>query len=287
MFQARAFSRVLMGVLFAFGCFAVSAPPAAAQGDQAWAKARVDNSRRHLEWVDVKHGDRTVKCFVAYPEVSGKAQAVIVIHEIFGLTEWVKSICDQLAEAGYIAIAPDFLSGMGPNGGGSAELGATVRNVIGQVPKPQITADLNAVAEYVTKLPAANGNLSVCGFCWGGTETFRYATNNKNLKAAYVFYGSGPTDPAEIARINCPVYGFYGQNDNRINATLDASKKLMADAKKIYEPVIYAGAGHGFMRSGEDPAGPAADKKGREDGWARWKELLKKTAGGEPASEKK
>jgi carboxymethylenebutenolidase len=256
----------------------VAARPASAQGDQAWAKARVDNSRRHLEWVDVKHGDRTVKCFVAYPEASGKTQAVIVIHEIFGLTEWVKSICDQLAEAGYIAIAPDFLSGMGPNGGGSAELGAGVRNVINQLPPDQITADLNAAADYVAKLPSSNGNVSVCGYCWGGTQTFRYATNNKTLKAAYVFYGSGPTNAEDIARINCSVYGFYGERDNRINATIDRSKELMAAAKKTYEPVIYAGAGHGFMRSGEDPNGPEADKKARTDGWARWKELLQKTA---------
>jgi carboxymethylenebutenolidase len=270
--------RTLVAYLIALTGLVLAARPAAAQGDQSWAKARVDNSRRHLEWVDVKHGNRTVKCFVAYPEASGKTQAVIVIHEIFGLTEWVKSICDQLAEAGYIAIAPDFLSGMGPNGGGSAELGAGVRNVINQLPPDQITADLNAAADYVAKLPSSNGNVSVCGYCWGGTQTFRYATNNKNLKAAYVFYGSGPTNAEEIARITCPVYGFYGERDNRINATIDRSKELMAAAKKTYEPVIYAGAGHGFMRSGEDPNGPEADKKARTDGWARWKELLQKTA---------
>jgi carboxymethylenebutenolidase len=270
----------LVAALFSLSLFAVVVSPAAGQSPQPWAVARIEASPRHLEYVDVKHGDRTVKCFVAYPQVSGKAQAVIVIHEIFGLTDWVKSICDQLAEAGYIAIAPDFLSGMGPNGGGSESLGGRdgATRVIRTLPKEQITADLNAVAEYVTKLPAANGNLSVCGYCWGGTETFRYATNNKNLKAAYVFYGSGPTEAADIARINCPVYGFYGENDNRINATIDGSKKLMAEAKKTYEPVIYKGAGHGFMRSGEDPNGGQADKDGRRDGWTRWKELLKKTA---------
>lgn len=280
MIQAKHLSRASLVALFAIGSSAAFALSASAQSPQPWAVERIEKSPRHLEYVDVKHGNRTVKCFIAYPQVSDKAQAVIVIHEIFGLTDWVKSICDQLAEAGYIAIAPDFLSGMGPNGGGTESLGGRdgATRVIRTVPRDQVTSDLNAVAEYVTKLPAANGNLSVCGYCWGGTETFRYATNNKNLKAAYVFYGSGPTDAADIARINCPVYGFYGENDNRINATIDGSKKLMADAKKTYEPVIYVGAGHGFMRSGEDPAGGAADKKGRTDGWARWKELLKKTA---------
>jgi carboxymethylenebutenolidase len=269
---------LLVGFL-ALAALAVSARSAASQGEQPWAKARLENSRRHREFIDVKHGDRTVTCFIVYPEVPNKAQAVIVIHEIFGLADWVRSVCDQLAEAGYIAIAPDLLSGMGPNKGGTESMGGgdNVTRAVRGLPKDQVTADLNAVAAYVTKLDACNGNLSVCGFCWGGSETFRYAANNKNIKAAYVFYGSGPT-AEEIARINCPVYGFYGQNDARVNATIPRSKELMAAAKKTYDPVTYDGAGHGFMRSGEDPGGPAGDKKAREEGWTRWKELLKKTA---------
>ena len=136
---------------------------------------RLENSPRHLEWVEVKQGERTVKCFVAYPEVAEKAQAVIVIHEIFGLTDWVRGVADQLAEAGYIAIAPDLLSGMGPNGGGSDSLGGGdgVRGVIGNFPPDQITADLNAVAKHVAALPACNGTVSVSGFCWGGGQSFR------------------------------------------------------------------------------------------------------------------
>src|SRR3954449_9489730 len=90
---------------------------------QDWAKARLEKSPRHLEWVKVKHDNREVNCYIAYPEVKDKATAVIVIHEIFGLSDWVKDVTDQLAEAGYIAIAPDLLSGVGPNGGGTAELG--------------------------------------------------------------------------------------------------------------------------------------------------------------------
>jgi carboxymethylenebutenolidase len=276
----QSFRRMFVAVA-ALSCLAVACRAA---GAQEWAKARLDNSRRHLEWVDVKHGDRTVKCFVAYPEVRDKAQAVIVIHEIFGLADWIRSVADQLAEAGYIAIAPDLLSGMGPNGGGTEAYGGRdqVTRAVRTLPKDQVTADLNAVADYVSKLPSCNGNVSVSGFCWGGTESFRYATNNGKLKAAYVFYGSGPDAAPAIAQINCPVYGFYGENDNRVNATIDLSKQLMAAANKTYEPVIYDGAGHGFLRSGEDPAGPAADKKAREDAWARWKELLKKTAASAP-----
>jgi carboxymethylenebutenolidase len=243
---------------------------------QDWAKERLENSPRHLEWVTVKHGNREVKCFLAFPEVKEKATAVIVIHEIFGLSEWVRGVADQLAAAGYIAIAPDLLSGMAPGGGGTAELGGSdgARKVISTLPPDQITADLKAVADYVTKLPASNGKVAVGGFCWGGSQTFRFATNDKRILAAFPFYGSGPDDPEAISRISCPVYGFYGSNDARVNATIPVSEKLMKEAGKKYEPVTYEGAGHGFMRAGEAPDTNEPNKKAREEGWKRWKELL-------------
>src|SRR4029077_18962301 len=134
-------------------------------------KARLDKSPRHLEWVKVKHGDREVNCFIAYPEVKEKATAVVVIHEIFGLSDWARGVTDQLAEAGYIAIAPDLLSGSATNGGGSAEIGGgdAVRKAISSLSPDQITADLNAVMDYLSKLPACNGKVAVAGFCWGGS----------------------------------------------------------------------------------------------------------------------
>ncbi len=145
---------------------------------QDWAKARLEKSPRHLEWVKVKHGSREVNCFIGYPEAKEKATAVVVIHEIFGLSDWVRTVADQLAEAGYIAIAPDLLSGAAPGGGGTAELGGGdgVRKAISSLPPDQVTADLNAVADYVAKLPACNGKVTVVGFCWGGGQTFRFAT---------------------------------------------------------------------------------------------------------------
>ncbi len=245
---------------------------------QDWAKAKLEKSPRHLEWVKVKQGTREVNCFIAYPEVKDKATAVVVIHEIFGLSDWVRGVTDQLAEAGYIAIAPDLLSGTAPGGGGTAELGSgdAVRKAISSLPPDQITADLKAVVEYVAKLPAANGKVAVGGFCWGGAQTFRAATNLKDIKAAFVFYGTGPDKTEDIARINCPVYGFYGENDNRVNSTIATSTELMKQAGKTYEPVTYTGAGHGFMRAGEAPDANAPNKQGREDGWKRWKDLLKK-----------
>jgi carboxymethylenebutenolidase len=245
---------------------------------QDWAKARLDKSPRHLEWVKVKQGSREVNCFIAYPEVKDKATAVIVIHEIFGLTDWVRGVADQLAEAGYVAIAPDLLSGAAPGGGGTAELGGgdAVRKAISSLPPAQVTADLNAVVEYVAKLPAANGKVAVGGFCWGGSQAFRFATNNKDIKAAFVFYGSGPESALDLARIKCPVYGFYGGNDARVTSTVTKTVEAMRKEGKTYQPITYEDAGHGFMRAGEGPDATADNKHARQAAWERWQALLKK-----------
>jgi len=250
--------------------------PSAAPQD--WAKQALEKSPRHQEWVSVKNGQRAVNSFVVYPEVKNKATAVLVIHEIFGMTDWVRSVADQLAKAGYIAIAPDLLSGMGPQGGGSSEF--TDRGGVGQaiqkLPPDQITADLNAVADYVAALPASNGKVVVAGFCWGGSQSFRFATNRPALKAAFVFYG-GPPDQDAIARIKCPVYGFYGGSDARVTSTVPKAVDMMKQASKSYDPVTYDGAGHGFMRAGEDPTNTNdANKKAHDEGWQRWLAVMKK-----------
>ncbi len=269
---------IVQAVAVAAVCFTVACLPADAQ---EFAKERLAKSPRHGEWVQIKHGDRTVHAFVVYPEVKAKSGAMIVIHEIFGLSDWVRGVADQVAEAGYIAIAPDLLSGAGPNGGRTSDFpgGEGVREAISKLPPAQITADLNAVAEYAAKLPACNGKVAVGGFCWGGGQTFRYATNNPKIKAGFVFYGATPATAEDLAKIACPVYGFYGSNDARINATIPDSEAKMKAASKTYEPVIYDGAGHGFMRAGEDPAGNEPNKKAREEGWKRLKDLLKKHVG--------
>jgi carboxymethylenebutenolidase len=245
---------------------------------QDWAKAKLEKSPRHGEWVDVKNGARTIHCFIVYPEVKNAAPAVIAIHEIFGLTDWVRDVADQLAAAGYIAIVPDLLSGLGPKGGGSSDFASAddVRGAIFKLPPDQITGDLNAVADFVKALPSANGKLAVAGFCWGGGQSFRFACNRADLKAACVFYGTGPTDAQEIEKIKCPVYGFYAGNDNRIGATVPKTEELMKAAAKTYEPVTYEGAGHGFMRAGEQPDAQEANKKARDESWERLKSVLGK-----------
>ena len=244
---------------------------------QEWAKARLDISPRHMEYVTVKHGDRAVNCFVAYPEVSHKAPVVVVIHDISGLGDWIRGICDQLAEAGYIAIVPDMISEMGPDKGGTDSFKSIddARKAVSKLKPDQITADLNAVCDYGKKLPASSGAVAIAGFCWGGGQSLRYATNNDQLAAAFVFYGYEPIDAKAVARVKAPVYGFYAENDARIDASIPDVAKLMKAADKKYEPVIYKGAGHGFMRHGEDPSGTEANKQARKDAWERWKRLLK------------
>jgi carboxymethylenebutenolidase len=207
--------------------------------------------------------------------VKTKAPAVIVIHEIFGLSDWVQTVADKLAANGYIAIAPDLLSGLGPTGKGSAELtGQDLNRAVSSLPPDQVTADLNAVADYVKKLPSANGKLAVTGFCWGGGQSFRFATNRKDLSAAFVFYGPGPD--AAVAAINAPVYGFYAGTDGRIGATIQATTDAMKAAGKKYDPVTYDGAAHGFMRLGEDPANTVpANVTAHDQSWARMLAVLK------------
>ncbi|MGH9569198.1 MAG: dienelactone hydrolase family protein [Candidatus Angelobacter sp.] len=242
---------------------------------QDWAKQKLEKSPRHGEWVQIKHGNRTVSAFVVYPESKKKASVVLVIHEIFGMTDWVRSVADQLAEHGYIAIAPDLLSGIGPNGGRSSDFSGVdaAREAVGKLDPDQVTADLNATADYAKKLPSANGKLAVVGFCWGGGQSFRFATNRKDLSAAYVFYGP---PPSEVASITAPVYGFYAGKDERVDATIPAAKEEMKKAGKTYDPVIYEGAGHGFMRAGEDPNDKNPDnKKAHDAAWQRWLKLLK------------
>jgi carboxymethylenebutenolidase len=231
---------------------------------QDWAKAMLEKSPRHREYVPLKHGDRTVQALVVYPEVKAKAPVIVMIHEIFGLSDWVKEMADELAGQGYIVVAPDLLTGSGPDGGGTESLGGQdkVVQAVGKLSPDQVLADLDAAADYGKKLPSANGKVYVAGFCWGGGKSFAFATHRKDLSAAFVFYGPPPPD---FSMITAPVYGFYAGNDARISATVPATTDAMKAAGKKYDPVIYEGAGHGFMRAGEDPGNTVPANKTARD----------------------
>ena len=242
---------------------------------QDWARQKLDASPRHHEFVKVQAGAQTVQTFVVYPEVAKKAPVIVLIHEIFGLSDWAREMADQLAAQGYIVVAPDLLSGQGPGGGGSsafADQDATMKAVSGLDPA-QVTADLQAVADYGKKLPSANGKLAVVGFCWGGGKSFAFATARPDLSAAFVFYGP-PPETSAMASIHAPVYGFFAGNDARIDAMLPGAVTAMKSAGKTFDPVTYEGAGHGFMRAGEAPDASPENKQAREQALARLEKLL-------------
>ncbi len=241
---------------------------------QEWAKAKLEKSPRHLEWVDVKRDDRKIKCFIAYPQVKEKATAVVVIHEIFGMSDWVRETCDELAAAGYIAIAPDLLSGKPGEETSSMHNVDDVRKAVSALPREQVSADLASVADYAEHLPAANGKLAVAGFCWGGSQTWLAVTTIPTLKAGFVFYGTADKSIADFDHIRGPVYGFYGEKDARVTSTVEDTITHMAKVGKIYKPTTYTDAGHGFMRAGEAPDATAPDKNARDRAWSEMTKAL-------------
>ena len=237
----------------------------------------LSSSSRHHEWVTLSHGDREFEAFVVYPEVKEKAKPVIVIHENRGLNDWARLFADKLAEKGYLVIAPDLISNTveGKKKTTDFENPDAAREAIYDLDKDQVTADLNAAYEYIKNDPASTGEVAVVGFCWGGSQTFRYATNNPDITSAHVFYGTAPKDEEVFSNINAPVYGYYGGNDNRVNSTIEETEKYMKAAGKTYEYEIYDNAGHAFMRSGHQPEGEPGNKKAHDQAWERLLKNLK------------
>jgi carboxymethylenebutenolidase len=238
---------------------------------------RLETTPRHDEWVTIESAGRPLHAYVVYPQSSRKSGAVMVIHENRGLTDWVRTVADRLAERGYLAIAPDLLSGSAPNGGRTSDFATSdaAREAISKLPREQVLADLAATANYVRTLPSANGKLAVAGFCWGGARTWDAANTIDNVSIAFPFYGTGPNTDEAVAGIDAPVHGFYGGDDARVNATIDPSKALMQKHGKTFEPVIYEGAGHAFMRLGEEQNPTEANRKARDEAWTRWLTLLR------------
>ncbi|MBO6778297.1 MAG: dienelactone hydrolase family protein [Rhodothermales bacterium] len=247
--------------------------PASAQD---WAVAALDASPRHHEWTTVESRDRDLHLFVAYPESSEPAPTFIVIHENRGLTDSVRLFADQAAEAGYLAVAVDLLSGFDEQHGRTSDFESSdaARSALYELDPDGITQDLLAAQAYALGLPASDGLLFVAGFCWGGSQTFRFATNSDALVGAMVFYGSSPEEGYE--RIEAPVWGFYGENDARINRQIPGTETAMEELGKTYHPVIYPGAGHAFMRRGDDPSTGADDpnKQARDAAWERIRMLV-------------
>ena len=222
------------------------------------AKDRLNRSPRHGEFVSVNVEGTPVRTWIVYPERKDKAPVVVVIHEIFGLSDWVRALADQLAAEGFIAVAPDLLSGKGPAGGGTdafATRDDAVKAVSG-LERGEVIARLNAVRSYALALPSARGASATVGFCWGGSTSFAYAVAQPQLDAAVVYYGTAPEEVATLATVRAPVLGLYGGDDARVDATIEATQAAMRTHGKSYEPHVFAGAGHGFLRAqgGQDGA---------------------------------
>lgn len=240
------------------------------------AKSALEKSSRHGEYVDVKlpGGGAPIRTWVVYPERKEKAGVVIVIHEIYGLTDWIRGVADQLAREGFIAVAPDLISGLGPGGGGteSAASRDDVVKLVRGLSNADAYARLNAVRDYAVKLPAANGKTATIGFCWGGARSFGYAAAQPAINAAVVYYGTSP-ETAELTTIKAPVLGLYGGDDARVNATIAPAEAEMKKLGKTYETHVYDGAGHGFLRAQEGREG--ANRKATQQAWARTVAFLK------------
>lgn len=244
------------------------------------APAQLEASPRHSEWVDIKNGTgAAIKSFVVYPERKDNAPVVIVIHEIFGLSDWVRGVADQLAKEGFIAIAPDFLSGKGPNGGGSEALGQNAQQAIRSLQPADTNAILDAVRTYALSIPSSNKKVATIGFCWGGGTSFRYALSQPALNAAVSYYGPMPTDAAAYENAKAPILGLYGGNDNRVNATIDPAKAELAKHHVTYEPHIFDGAGHGFLRQQNGNEQAPGNMKATEQAWPLTLQFLRKYTG--------
>lgn len=237
-------------------------PPARAIAPgAAEAAARLQSSPRHAEWamIATAPGSKdSIAAWVVYPEVKKNAPVVVVIHEIFGLTGWVRGVADQLAADGYIAIAPDLLSV--ERGGATTDSLAwdAARTMIRNVTPDKMNAMVAAVGRYGMALPAAAKMYGVVGYCWGGTASFNHAVfNAPGMKAAVVYYGSAPA-ATEIAKVKVPVLGLYGENDQRVNATIPMADSTMRAIKGTFVSKVYPGAGHGFLRAQDQPANRAA-----------------------------
>lgn len=252
--------------------------PVVIESDTTKAKSaaqELSESPRHHEWVTLEQGDRKFQAFVVYPESDSKTKSVIVIHENRGLNDWARLFADKLAAEGYLVIAPDLISNtQGKRRTTDFENPDAARDAIYALDPEQVTADLDATYQYIKNDSASSGEVAVVGFCWGGSQTFRYATNNQDITSAHVFYGTAPDDPEALAKIAAPVYGYYGGDDNRVNSSIEQTAKYMEAANNVYEYEIYEGAGHAFMRSGHEPDAGEANKKAHDAAWKRLLGLL-------------
>lgn len=242
---------------------------------EAGAKAALEHSPRHGEYVDIPYeGHAPLRTWVVYPQVSDKRGVVLIVHEIFGLSDWIRGVADRLAADGFIAVAPDLISGLGPGGGGTDSVASRddVVSLVRKLTPEETAARIAAVRAWAARIPSANGKLATIGFCWGGGQSFATAAASPPPQAAVVFYGV-PPDSAQMPNVRAPVLAHYGGNDARITATVDDTRATLKKLGRTYEPHVYEGAGHGFLRQQDTPDG--ANLKAAQAAWPRTLEFLR------------
>ena len=243
----------------------VSAPPAATLNTPAASPtiapsattvaARLASSPRHAEWVMVPTGRDSIRAWIVYPQRPDKAPVVLVVHEIFGLSSWIRGVADQLAADGFIAIAPDLLTGKLPGPPDTTNADAA-RAAIRTLDAADVQRQLDAIGRYGMALPSAKARYGIVGFCWGGATSFNHAAHQPVLGASVVYYGGSP-DVARLDSVQAPVLGLYGGDDARVNSTIPRADSVLKARGKVFEPHIFDGAGHGFLRQHEGDHGVA------------------------------
>ena len=231
--------------------------------DASGALARLSASPRHSEWAIIRTGDGdSLRVWVVYPERSSKAPVVVVVHEIFGLSSWIRGVADQLAADGFIAVAPDLLTMKNLPDGPDSVVAPLAQTAIRTLDPAWVQKQLDAVARYGMSLPAAQKKYGIVGFCWGGGVSFAHAVHSPGLGASVVYYGVSPKT-TDLPSVRAPVLGLYGGNDARVDATIPPADSALRALGRIYVPTIYTGAGHGFLRqqTGMDGANMAATRQ--------------------------
>ncbi|MFW6257526.1 MAG: dienelactone hydrolase family protein [Prolixibacteraceae bacterium] len=244
---------------------------------QDYAQKQLSESPRHHEWIQLDCGDRELNCFVAYPETSEKSKVILVVHDNFGLTDWVRSFADQLAAKGYIAITPDLLSDFNSEIRGTMDFDSPdqAKRGIYALTDEQVKNDLNVALAFAENIPSGNGQTVVAGFGWGGAQTFRMATYNDEMEAALVFYGSTP-EKEKIPRISVPVYAFYAGEDLRVTTQIPKTEDWMKEAGNKYDYVVHPGANHAYMKRGDAPECSKENKEAYKESWDRLLQILEK-----------
>lgn len=242
---------------------------------QNFALKQLEESPRRHEWIQLDCGDRELNCFVTYPETSEKAPVIVAVHDNHGLTQWVRSFADRLAEKGFIVIAPDLLSDFNSDIKGTPDFDSAdqAQRGIYALTDKQINTDLATALAFAKRIPSGNGKAVIAGFGWGGAKVFHLATFSDEIEAAFVFYGSTPKKE-NLTSISVPVYAFYAGNDLRVTTQIPKTEKWMKEAGNKYDYVVYPGATHAYMKRGDAHDCSKENRKAHKESWNRLINLL-------------